>query len=96
MGPGGVIHRTLAPLIISMLPQALLTLACLRVSSCVEAELHTCALCKRGRLPAKRRRKKKKNKNVTFIVQNSSRSSFQRHPSGPDSSVLKKKNKSHS
>lgn len=52
MCPGGAINRTLAPLIISMLPQALLTLACLHV--CVEAELHTCVLYKRGCLPSER------------------------------------------
>lgn len=62
MCPGGAINRKLTPLIISMLPQALLTLARLHVSSCVEAEFHTCALYKRGCLPAEREEEKKEQK----------------------------------
>lgn len=67
MGPAGAINRTPAPPIISMPPRALLTLACLHVYFCVEAELHTCALYKRGCLLAERRRGEKKKEQKFHI-----------------------------
>lgn len=67
MYPGGAINRTRTPLIISMLPQALLTLACLRVSSCMEAELHTCAVYKRGCLPPPEWRHCEKRTNISHL-----------------------------